>query len=799
MRPRLGGAALLIVLCVTMGYRASGGRPAVSSASGLERSAALASAPCPNLGLQTSEGASFLPDCRAYEMVSPAEKNGGDISASPSRTRSSVDGNAVQFVSMAGFGDVLGTGAIGADYVSERSSAGWATHGITPPQEPPAFPAWRSRYQGDFSDDLGTGIFFALSPVTDEDPNVAQLRNLYLRRDLLSAGSGHYQLLTGCTGCTSPLAPPPPAQLLEDPALAGHSTDFLHVIFESPVNLTPEASGEGVKLYESVDGHVRLAGILPDGTPASESAAGEGADNVDGFGTAQYTASAISTDGSKIVFTAGPFTDPGSLGLPVTGHMGDLYMRIDGTSTIQLNVSERSTPDPNGHQPALYGGASQDGSKVFFTTGELLTDDTTPGGGMNLYMYDLNAPAGHHLTLLTHDAEPADDSGFSRADYVVGTSADGSYVYFWGTNGLLPGQVSTGNDTKLLYAWHDGTIRFVGSDGGAQAFTNWGESGALNEIRPKLTRVSPDGRSILFATPDVAMAQRVGFNNANPSCTSGGCMELYLYSYDADHVTCVSCDPGGAQPVGDASFGTNSADATNVAMTQHLNHALSDDGQRVFFDTRDALVTRDTNGKRDVYEYDAATGKLSLISTGRSDSDSLFVEATPNGSDVFFTTRQQLVGIDSDQAVDLYDARIDGGIAAQNPSPIVACTGEACLPGAAPQPSPPAVLGITFQAPQPGAPAQGHVRLLRAAVHGAVLSVLVRVSAAGRISVRGSLVRGTSRSAAKPGTYRLRFRLTAHARRLLRHRHGLRVRVRVSYRPAGGRLSSLTASIRVKG
>jgi hypothetical protein len=764
--------------------------------------------PCPNAGVRSGEQTSFLPDCRAFEMVSPTEKNGGDVSGVSSRTRAAVSGDAVQFVSMAGFGDVHGTDTIATEYLSERSSGGWATHGIAPAQEPPAFTLWWSRYQGEFSDDLSTGVFFALSPLTDADPNVAQLRNLYLRRDLLSPGVGDFQLLTGCTGCTSPLPPTPISQFLTDPAFAGASTDFRHVIFESPVALTPDVTdavnnlgAPGPFLYESVDGHVRTAGILPDGSVASQSAAGMGAFNVDSFADGQFTQDTISADGSRIVFTAGPFTDPvASFGIPVFGHMGDLYMRIDGSQTIQLNQSEASTPDPAGHQPALYGAASRDGSKVFFMTPELLTDDSTPGGGMNLYVYDLNAPSGHHLTLLTQDTNPADDfTGTFRAAYVIGTSTDGSYVYFWGTNGLLSGQGTGGNATKLLYVWHDGTLRLIGSDGsGPQLMTSWGESGFSIPSNPKLARVSPDGRHIAFATALISMAQGVGYDNTNPGCNDGvACREVYLYDYGADHLTCVSCDPSGAPPLGDVSWATRPPDTTTLAPTAHLNHPMSPDGQRVFFDTPDPLVPRDTNGKRDVYEYDATSGHVSLISTGRSSSDSLFADASPSGNDVFFATRQQLVGIDTDSAADLYDARVNGGIAAQNPPPTVACAGEGCLQEAPSRPELPTLLGVTFGAPQSGHPVAARVRVLRRSAHGSVLALAVRVPAAGRISVRGALVRGASRSVSHAGTYRLRVRLTAHARRLLAHRHVLRVRVRVSYRAADGQLASVAVSVRV--
>ena len=55
---------------------------------------------------------------------------------------------------------------------------------------------------------------------------------------------------------------------------------------------------------------------------------------------------------------------------------------------------------------------------------------------------------------------------------------------------------------------------------------------------------------------------------------------------------------------------------------------------------------------------------------------------------MFFFTRQALVGQDEDELVDLYDARVGGGIAAQNPPPPAApCLGEACHPAQAPVPA----------------------------------------------------------------------------------------------------------------
>src|SRR5208282_2833067 len=126
-----------------------------------------------------------------------------------------------------------------------------------------------------------------------------------------------------------------------------------------------------------------------------------------------------------------------------------------------------------------------------------------------------------------------------------------------------------------------------------------------------------------------------------------------------------------------------------------LTRNLSSEGNRVFFQTEEALVPEDTNNQLDVYEwkregagsceraspsYSASDGGcLYLISTGQSDSPSYFGDASESGDNVFFFTRQSLVAQDQDLNVDVYDARVGGGIPAQNPSPPPEpCAGETC-------------------------------------------------------------------------------------------------------------------------
>jgi hypothetical protein len=97
-------------------------------------------------------------------------------------------------------------------------------------------------------------------------------------------------------------------------------------------------------------------------------------------------------------------------------------------------------------------------------------------------------------------------------------------------------------------------------------------------------------------------------------------------------------------------------------------------------------VAQDANGRRDVYEYDTVTGEIHLLSDGRCDCNATFVDASIDGSDVFFTTRQRLVRADVDNNADLYDVRVDGGIAAQNEAPPAGCEGEECRGPAASAP-----------------------------------------------------------------------------------------------------------------
>ena len=123
---------------------------------------------------------SWLPDCRAYEQVSPVDKDFYDALGAVGIVQSSPSGGAVSFYSLGPFPGVPSAPG-GVPYLSTRGGGEgeWATEGLLPPAGPEAAEEG-TRLQG-FSEDLSQAVIEAENtPVLDPEAPAGEL-DAYLR------------------------------------------------------------------------------------------------------------------------------------------------------------------------------------------------------------------------------------------------------------------------------------------------------------------------------------------------------------------------------------------------------------------------------------------------------------------------------------------------------------------------------------------------------------------------------------------------------------------------------------------
>jgi hypothetical protein len=490
--------------------------------------------------------------------------------------------------------------------------------------------------------------------------------------------------MTACPLCDATATPLLPASTPGElaPKLAGVTPSFDKAIFESERALTADAPpGPGqTHLFEWDGGTVRLAGRIPVGSAtecddsagpacvaADVSVAGQGAGTLNGSShIPSLTPHTISdgSDGHTRVFFTQPTDSSGTTADPL-GWSGNVYMRVDEHQTVQLNASEATSA--SAFAPATFLDASSDGSRAFFSSTAQLTNDAPAGGTVKLYMYDSTKPAAalDNLTMVS-----------SQFDKLIGLSDDGHYVY------LLAAGVEL---------WHDGVHTTIGTIQGGGFTEELATSGSDASLRVRLSRVTPDGKHLLFTA--YKGQGLTGYNHG--SCKGLSCREFYVYSADTGALACASCNPTGKAATVDANTVVRAVQGGSATST-HQNMTLTNDGSEVFFNTAEALVPEDTNGVIDAYEFDVAAKKVHLLSSGTSAYPSWFLDASATGRDAFILTRDRLVGWDRDGAYDLYDARGAGGFPEPPPSGS-SCTGDSChgAPSSAPSFDTPPTVGFS--------------------------------------------------------------------------------------------------------
>lgn len=642
--------------------------------------------------MMPSLASASLPDGRVYEQVSPPNKSGNVV-----RPRAfglaSEDGNAVVY---------YGSGAMGTSYnslpgerISRRTSSGWATVSPIPTplgknvlfSEPTTFVP---------SSDFSRVVFTSSSPYVSAEPLEGQPVNVFLSED-----PAREPLWLGQPTIPNPIPALGSGSHPHDYVISGVSPSLDRVYFTYSGTLLPEDAGRAAYVgggegegnakpwgfYEWSGGSLKEAGTLPDG---SLNPFGAVPAAVAGFSTGyfasreghDYQAEAmhneVSQEGTRAFFVSpdpvgSSVSDPsGCRESPCTSEPPELYVREargDGSHAVRL-LSRSELPGHEG-EPApggvtqvantiVAGGAtyvqgSLDGSHAFFTSTDRLTQAAPEDQTVKEYDFDLETGA---LTYLPGVVGP-----------MIVSVQDGSAFIFENT------------ETHTIDLWQSGpgggsvrTIVEVPVEQGSITFMTGG-------------RASADGSVFVFRTN----SELPGFNNV------GNFNQLYRYDARAEELECVSCPPANVAPSGevrvseDNSEGEKFNGSNGEAMTTLDTRVISSDGSRVFFDTPDPLVAHDTNGQRDVYEWE--NGSVYLISSGKSSEPSELLDSSPSGDDVFFGTASGLVGGDNDEAADAYDARVPRP--GDNPPPAaVPCQGEVCQG----PPSVPSLLGLPASA-----------------------------------------------------------------------------------------------------
>jgi hypothetical protein len=548
-----------------------------------------------------------LPDSRQYELVSPANKGGGEVTFGTPHFESSMastDGTKVVYLANSPFAHPTGNGLF-VQILSERGPRGWASQEISPPHTGPTGALSGITEFRAFSQDLSHAAVSPFGPTAFDALALEGFRLAYLRDNI----DGTFQpLVTRAPEGLSYkdfVAQFPPFSV----GIVGVTPDLSHIVLGSPFGLTENAGQETgsfqPNLYEWFAGQLQLISV-----------------NHEGVSTGGGNFVGISGDGSRVVWV---------------NDQGELFVRNMATQET-VSVGSRIDGRPEPWTDVISGNAS----KAFFI-----------GSNRQVNEFDLDSASPTPAQVSNDPEEVAD---------ILGTSADGSYVYYAGRLGGL------GN---IYVAHYDGTTwTSTLIKGGGVAF------GYSSHTAPDLTA----NRLGVFPEASVTPGGRYLAFTSSPYFAGEGKEEVYLYDASSGHLICTSCNPTGAQPLGPSELGS-----------------LHEDG-RMFFNSGDALVAHDTNGLQDVYEWEpedvgschGSPGCVYLISSGTGDGESTFLGASADGSDVFFMARDRLVAQDLDNAFDVYDAHV---CRSSEPCPVSLasvppCTSsDACKTPPAPQPA----------------------------------------------------------------------------------------------------------------
>jgi hypothetical protein len=626
--------------------------------------AGVGGAGCGNEALRGGLSA-HLPDCRSYELLTPAEKEGAQepFHYGGTNIQNSVlvgeDGDHVLFQAE-GTDYRKGAFAGQSPYLFSREPGAWSMiAGLAQPEAgvdhytPQVFSgnateiALASEYQTS-GGSKSADVEYKVGPVGGPYRTVVSVP----RAEVSKEASGEFG-----------------GWVAGDPSLSKL------VLATEDHELLGEATGtkSGLDLYEyTPSGGLAQLNVNSEGTTIGSCGAQvvKGYENGEsesvGISSSQHS---VSVDGSRVFFVADP-------GRSCGGEPAHLFMRVNGAETVDIGAYTFLAANAQGTSLLLESEAAAHEVVLYDSESGVLTP--LPGSGLagsmpvvaadlsaayyiagsGLYRYDI---PGQKLEFLMSVSEAS--SGATPAGYELTVSPDGRYVYFHGAVGGLPGDgiikegSGKGAPAAQLYRYDSGehAVECVSCASSfdpeprLSAFLN-GKDGKplINGAMPLDVSVAGNGDYAFFTTPAALVPE------------------------DNDGEIGIEVLAGG-----EGGGGLNNGEYVDSGNT--------------------------TSPSSDIYEWRAdgvhgcaqLNGCVALITAGHGGYQSLLLGSTDEGEDVFIYTHEKLVSQVQDTSGNIYDVRVGGGYPPPAPRP-TECEADACsTPPSAPNDSTPASLTFT--------------------------------------------------------------------------------------------------------
>jgi hypothetical protein len=630
---------------------------------------------------------SLLPECRAYELVSPPYKEGLPMEPLDGMFAVSPEGTNLIASSMGAFAgteeDALDrySHSEGATYELSRGTTGWQPSSLGPSASQYASAAFY-----DAGADL-TGTLWGLSTLSQ--PEGAS--DLYLERP-----RGTFIEIGAPT-------PNPDTTNAGEYSYAGASADLSRVLFttEAGYRWPFDATNEDAStLYEYLGtGNSAPALVGVSGAPGSTELVSQCGTLLGSSTPSQPDGSmynAISANGTRVFFTAVGQDRNACAGQEPP--VDELFAREETSSEQEqtVSISEPSlsycsnAPSPP-CADANFEGASQDGSIVYFTSTQRLlagaSEDETSGdsatvgcshttgaGGCNLYRDELSQ-TGQTLSLASGGSTEA---AGAQVQGVARISEDGSHVYFV-ARGVLTAEANALGDTPAA-----GEDNLYVYERDAQFPT--GRTAFLATLSPTDAQdwERADDRPVLASTDGDYLAF-LSEADLTHEGTAPGVAQVYQYDAQTGSLVRASVgregsDDDGKDPSRGAALALRQADEFD-SPTSAASMPAPEDGV-VFFESTAELVPEDTSDEAvpEIYEYD--DGEVYLITKGSETAPAggfpnpRLLGSDPSGDDVFFTASSELMPQETDFEQNMFDARVEGGFPLPRPEcSVVGCQG----------------------------------------------------------------------------------------------------------------------------